>query len=347
LKRYLNFLFIASLALASNIDSPPGLDYRQPQITASHGLVALTFGAGHAIYFSGSRDGGKTFSDPVKIADEGFTSIGRRRGPRVAIAGDAIVISAVYGTKPNGGDGDLLAWRSTDGGRTWSKPVRVNDRAASAREGLQNIASDGKGFLYAVWLDDRSGGKALYGASSTDVGATWSANKQIYAPAERTICECCHPSVTIGADGTIYAMFRNWMDGSRDMYLAISRDHGKTFGPAQKLGERTWPLKGCPMDGGGLFAGATGVQTVWRRNDTIYTDRPGSPEVEIGKGKDPAIADDVILWSAPDGLRMQRGAAGSEILDAQGAYPSLAVANGRIIAAWESKGRIVVKDKLP
>ena len=333
--------------MASNIDSPPGLDYKQPQITASHDLVALTFGAGHAIYFSGSRDRGKTFSDPVKIADEGFTSIGRHRGPRVAIAGDAIVISAVYGTKPNGGDGDLLAWRSTDGGRTWSSPVRVNDRAASAREGLQNIASDGKGFLYAVWLDDRSGGKALYGASSADSGATWSVNTEIYAPTERTICECCHPSVAIGADGTIYAMFRNWMNGSRDMYLAISRDRGKTFAPAQKLGDGTWPLKGCPMDGGGLFASTTGVETVWRRNDTIYTGRPGAPEVAIGKGKDAAIAGDVILWSAPDGLRMQRGAGPSQIVDTDGAYPSLAMENGRTIAAWESKGRIVVKDKLP
>jgi len=347
LKPYLSFLFIAGLALASNIDSPPGLDYKQPQITASRGLVALTFGAGHAIYFSGSRDGGKTFSDPVKIADEGVISLGRHRGPRVAITGDAIVVSAVYGMKPNGGDGDLLAWRSADGGRTWSSPARVNDRAASAREGLHNIASDGEGLLYAVWLDDRSGGKALYGASSTDGGATWSANMLIHAPNERTICECCHPSVTIGSDGAVYAMFRNWVDGSRDMYLAISRDHGKTFAPPQKLGEGTWPLKGCPMDGGGLFASTAGVTTVWRRNDTIYTDRPGLPEVAIGKGKDAAIADDVILWSAPDGLRMQRGAGPSQILDVEGAYPSLATSNGRAIAAWESKGRIVVKDRLP
>jgi hypothetical protein len=101
------------------------------------------------------------------------------------------------------------------------------------------------------------------------------------------------------------------------------------------------------MDGGGLSASATGVQTVWRRNDVIYSDRPGSPEIEIGKGKDPAIADDVILWSAPDGLRMQRGSAESQVVDADGAYPSLAMVDGRIIAAWESKGRIVVKDKLP
>ena len=47
-------------------------------------------------------------------------------------------------------------------------------------------------------------------------------------------------------------MFRNNVNGSRDEYLVESRDGGRSFAAARKLGSGTWPLNGCPMDGGGL-----------------------------------------------------------------------------------------------
>src|SRR5438067_10266840 len=119
---------LISLLLAVNIAPDGGkLEYRQPQLAATANLVAITFGADKAIYFSGSRDKGKTFSPPVKVAEAPMLSLGRHRGPRIAITPSAIVISAVVGTKmPPGADGDLKAWRSTDGGRTWSGGVVVN-----------------------------------------------------------------------------------------------------------------------------------------------------------------------------------------------------------------------------
>ena len=305
----------------------------------------MTFGSGNAVYFARSEDSVKTFSEPVKVAEAGTISLGLHRGPRIAITGDDIIISAIYGGKGRGADGDLLAWRSADGGRTWSKGVRVNDREASAREGLHGMAAGSNGFVYAVWLDDRSGHKALYGASSHDGGATWSPNKLIYASPDGHICECCHPSVVISPDGAVYAMFRNWLNGSRDMYLAVSHDGGKTFEQARKLGEGTWPLNACPMDGGGLSVGPNGVETVWRRGDTIYTDRPGAPEAVVGKGKNAAIAGDTVIWSAPDGVRVARGESKSALLDPNGAFPSIVVAGGHAVAAWESKDGITT-DKL-
>jgi hypothetical protein len=45
-------------------------------------------------------------------------TLGMRRGPRIAVAPGAIVISAVVGEKGRGADGDLIAWRSVDGGRS-------------------------------------------------------------------------------------------------------------------------------------------------------------------------------------------------------------------------------------
>ncbi len=51
------------------------------------------------------------------------------------MAPGAIVISAVVGEKGRGADGDLIAWRSVDGGKTWSVGKAINGvPAALARD---------------------------------------------------------------------------------------------------------------------------------------------------------------------------------------------------------------------
>jgi hypothetical protein len=49
-----------------------------------------------------------------------------------------------------------------------------------------------------------------------------------------------------------FVMFRNLINGNRDLYLIESIDNGKTFGQATKPGNGYWKLNGCPMDEGGL-----------------------------------------------------------------------------------------------
>jgi hypothetical protein len=333
---------LSAPAHSASIEPPAETTYKQPQVAVRGSVAAVAWGSGNTILFAKSADGGRRFGTPVKVAEAGMISLGMHRGPRIAMTPSAIVISAVYGAKGRGADGDLLAFRSTDGGATWSKGVRVNDRAAAAREGLHAMAADGE-FVYAVWLDDRDGGKELYGASSSDGGATWSGNRRIYHSPDGHICECCHPSLAVRAGGReIYAMFRNWLGGSRDLYLATSVDGGMSF-EARKLGEGTWPLNACPMDGGGLAVDSKGPLTVWRRDSTVFMARPGSPEIKVGTGKDPALAGDTVLWSAADGLHMKHGAGKSVLLDASGAYPSAAGDANVTIAAWEDHGGIRIE----
>ena len=301
----------------------------------------MTWGSGNRVLFAKSTDGGGSFSAPVQVADAGIISLGNHRGPRLAITDKAIVVTAIYGEKGRGADGDLLAFRSTDGGQTWSKSIRINDRPGAAREGLHAMAADGD-FLYAVWLDDRDGGKTLYGSSSTDGGATWTANRKIYASPDGHICECCHPSVAVRNGGKeIYTMFRNWLGGSRDMYLARSTDGGRSF-TASKLGQGTWPLNACPMDGGGLQVDAKGPVAVWRRESRLFLVRPGERETEIGQGKNVAFAGDVLAWSATDGLKIKNGQASERLLDPAGLFPSGAQEGRRAALAWESSGGLRV-----
>jgi hypothetical protein len=243
----------------------PDAPLREPQMAANQSMVVLAFGAQNGIYFRASHDEGKTFVPAVKVAEGGIVPLTRHRGPRIALAGNTIVITAVTGKKAAEGththglpsDGDLLMWRSTDGGKHWSSGIAINDVPGAPTEGLHSLASDGKNTLFAVWLDKRTGkGTRLYGARSTDAGATWSKNVPVYESPEGTICECCHPSVAIDASGQVVVMWRNWLDGNRDMYLARSRD-GLGFSNPEKLGMGSWPLNACPMDGvGWLFPAA-------------------------------------------------------------------------------------------
>jgi BNR repeat protein len=340
------------LCMAAALQIAPaagGLPVKQPQLAARGAQVALVYGAGNAVFFVGSTDSGKTFGNPVLVSAGGPLALGMHRGPRVAFAKDAIVVSAIVGEKGKGQDGDLLAWRSTDGGRTWSPPVRVNDVVGAPREGLHAMAASG-GLVFAAWLDLRAPGMRVYGASSTDGGATWSANRLVYASPSGDVCTCCHPSVAIDAAGQVLVMFRNALGGSRDLYLARSTDGGKTFATPAKLGQGTWKLEACPMDGGDLAVAHGGrVSTVWRREDTVFESGLEGPETRVATGRNPALAvtkgGDYRVWTDGKAVMLRRpGAAPPEVIAPDGAFPALAaLEDGSLLAAWESNGTITAR----
>jgi hypothetical protein len=340
----------------------PEAPAREPQMAVSGSNVALTFGAGNAIYFSVSRDSGKTFSEPMKVGEAAVVPLTRHRGPRIAFAGRAIVITAVAGNTAAAdahahglpSDGDLIAWRSLDGGKTWSKEVVINDVPGAPTEGLHALASNGKDKLVAAWLDHRgsASGKKLYGSQSNDGGATWSRNFLIYESPDGSICDCCHPSLAFDPNGEILIMWRNWLNGSRDMYLARSRDTA-FFSKPEKLGEGTWKLNACPMDGGGLAISQGRIITAWRREHDIFLDAPGEKERRIGAGMDVALAaggDGIYaIWTAPSGLQaLVPGKAELIEIAPRGSFPSIVALPGAgALAAWEDEGGRIAIRQIP
>lgn len=340
------FIFAAIAALIAPVQS--GLPNRQPQLTAGNGFTALVFGSGNSIWFSRSLDRGRTFSAPTKVAQVPVLALGRHRGPRVAAAGDTIVISAVYGeaavTGPHAHglpeNGDLVAWSSMDKGRTWSQPVVINDVGGAAREGLHAMVAGENGQVAAVWLDLRAKGTRLYGAYSQDAGRTWSKNVLIYQSPGGTICQCCHPSLVSSGKDTYAVMFRNAADGNRDMYLSEWHITGTVSAP-KKLGEGSWALDACPMDGGGLGHGGNGIVTAWRREHTVFLDTPGESEKALGEGKDVALAASragtYVAWTGATGIMLQEpGKSAPLILSSTGSFPALAaLPDGSVLAAWE------------
>jgi hypothetical protein len=354
----MNMLFgLLTTLLTLNIGpAPDQAPYRQPQLAVGNGMVAMSFAAGGSVMVALSSNGGRSFAPPRRVSEAPVLAAGRHRGPRVLFTEREIVVSAVTGSTPAVGehahglpaDGDLLVWRSTDKGRTWSKPSIVNDVPGAPREGLHAMASDGHGELAAAWLDLRDKGTRLYGAFSKDGGATWSKNILIYEAPGGTICQCCAPSLAATGPGSFAVMFRNVLGESRDLYTVQLHD-GRVISRPEKTGTGTWTINACPMDGGGLLYIHGQLVSAWRRGDDVYISTPDAPETRIGAGVDIALAASgdrtYIAWQKAGKVSVWASHGGIETLaESGGGFPALAgLADGGILAAWEANGTIVTR----
>ena len=266
----------------------------QPQLTAGpDGTVYMVYGRSGVVYLRKSADAGAKWTDEVKVGEVPDLCCGMRRGPRVAATSGAVIVTAIGQiTGPDEG-GNVLAFRSTDKGQTFGAAVKLNKVQGSAREGMHDLAAydggkDGKGgVVLVVWLDLRNDDKTeVWGIASKNGGEKWEDDEQLYAAPNGPVCQCCAPAVSFDGKGSAWVMFRNLLDGKRDMYILKSRDL-RRWGRAGKLGNGTWPLQGCPMDGGKVIGLSGGdAMTVWRRDRNIFSDEPGKAEQELGVGQD-------------------------------------------------------------
>ncbi len=296
--------FHASADDAISIASGDANGPKQPQAAvAADGTVYVVFGSGEEVSFCSCTDNGRSFSKPAVVFRVPNLSLGMRRGPRITVFGDSMIITAIGGKQGKGRDGDVLAWRSNNRGETWSGPVQVNDKDDSAREGLHAMASSSTGEAWCTWLDLRNEQTELYASKSVDGGATWSRNQLVYRSPDKSICECCHPTIALN-DKTIHMLFRNSLDGNRDMFLSSVIQNGDEISVnSRTIGNGHWKLNACPMDGGMLSLDAKGlVSTVWRRGREIYaTTNDENDEQLIGLGERPWITSTkdgpIVVWS--------------------------------------------------
>lgn len=360
-------MMVASILLASLLQSRPvqiatgplAATADQPQIAVSpSGDVYVAFGSPGKLYVCKSTDDGYTFSAPVALplptepAFEGGgvplkSPLGMRRGPRIAASKSRVVVTAVYGAQGGGKDGDLLAWRSEDDGKTWKGPEEVNDVAGSAREGLHTMGVNGEGTFVAAWLDLRGKGTQIVSCYSTNGGRSWSKNVLVYASPDGSVCECCHPSLAFGPFNECALMFRNSLRGMRDMWVSVSPDGGRSWDPgATKIGTQSWEINACPMDGGSAtFDSGGGIASVWRSQEKLYYARGGA-SIELAVGRNPWMAwsgnAPVFVWETGRGgsVYFQSGTSPTnrKRLTESGSDPVVATTKTSTIAAWHGAG---------
>lgn len=98
---------------------------KQPRVAVGDGgLVAIVYGQGNEIFCRTSKDGGVSYAGPTRVGEVDRLMLGMRRGPQIAAAGSSLVVTAI-----GSGHGNLVSWRSADGGRTWAAPTTEIGRA--------------------------------------------------------------------------------------------------------------------------------------------------------------------------------------------------------------------------
>jgi hypothetical protein len=186
----------------------------------------------------------------------------------------------------------------------------------------------------------------VYGALSSDSGATWQDEKVIYQSPDGSVCQCCQPQAAYDPKGTLHVMWRNALSGARDMYYCSSKDHGKTFTKAVKLGQGTWPLNACPMDGGAIAGNADGkVLTIWRRDKELFHCALDKSEVSLGKREQGWVAagpgGQYLVWNVERGgpvMALMPGFKEPVKIAEHGWDPVIAgppTGDGPMVMAWE------------
>lgn len=135
-----------------------------------NGEVYVAWAWNNRIWFDRSLDGGKTWlANDIRIADQpggwsfDIPGITRCNGMPVLVCDlsngpnrGALYVN--WADQRNGEkDTDIWLAQSTDGGKTWSQPVRVNDDGKGNQQFLSWLAIDQTtGYLYVVFYDRRA-----------------------------------------------------------------------------------------------------------------------------------------------------------------------------------------------
>lgn len=208
--------------------------------SALHATWTDLRGGFEAPYVSSSTDGGRTWSEPVKAGDSvlrEFDQQDNQYDARIA-AGIEDSLQLVWADFRNQ-SWDVYGSASSDGGATWAASVRV-DGSPSSAEGFpaENLHQDptvvalSTERLVAAWSDARGRRpeRAIRVSWSDDGGVTW-AGDEIVAPGR---ADQWSPAVASSGRHVLLA----WQDqrsGWNQIYGAVSRDGGQTFGPAVRL----------------------------------------------------------------------------------------------------------------
>ncbi len=142
-------------------------------------------------------------------------------------------------------DSEILLSRSTDAGKTWSKPVEIDRHPGLPRD--DNGAAEGfagvvgpDGTLYAVWSQDNQ----IVFTSSRDGGRTFSRARDIIhtAPimfAVQTLERANgFPQIAIDpARGKLYVTWSDYRNGDLDVFCAASTDRGRTWSAPARVND--------------------------------------------------------------------------------------------------------------
>jgi hypothetical protein len=221
-----------------------------------------------------STDGGMSFSTESAVCSDANCNSNFQRAAQFVIDTKGNIHLVWMGSRVNN-QPDIWYTRSTNHGKTWTKPVSVCDADDSSKyaQDFPSIACDSSDNIYVSFLDLRMTQRKLtktpllYFTRSTNGGMSWSVNTRadVTPGGMGGTCECCNESMASTPDGHIYIVFRSNISNIRDIWLARSYDKGMTFQPSLKIVTGDWNIDACPVTGPRIVLDdSEGAHIVWR-----------------------------------------------------------------------------------
>ncbi len=219
---------------------------------------------------------GIRFNEPVDILPLGlnprvtFTS-----SPDIAAIGDEVFIT--YATLPEG-VGSIYLQKSTDGGSTFTDTIRVDTYPDSTTTYSSSIDLKSDGNPAIVFFKKNGLNEASFAdvsVTSSDGGFTYSPPQNCTQNGPGVPTDCCQPSITV-RNNYHAVLYRNDYLGFKEIYAALSSDHGASFDTVIRFDRSDFSLAVCPI--------SNPIGTL--QGDTLFgmwmTMATGTPRVVLG-----------------------------------------------------------------
>ncbi len=203
------------------------------------------------VWVVGGRVGQTTGQSNMRISDYPIgqvvamtLSAGQRGLASQTLESSKQLIAAVWSDE-RAGRSNIFATRSLDNGTTFAPSVRVNDIPDKAHLYGATVAIDARGYLYAVWLDDRDGDQDIYFSRSLSQGTIDGFGASVKVNDDETRDPAVddfgdpeyvepaafqtHPIIVLGLKGAIYVAWQDYRRSQADIYFSKSIDGGNTF----------------------------------------------------------------------------------------------------------------------
>lgn len=230
------------LARPVNVSKSPKIFSWLPRIAIADGDAMQVYvlwqeivfsGGSHGgeIFFARSGDGGETFSDPVNLS----TSLpGDGKGRLTQRYWDNGSLDLALGA--NGTlyiawteyEGTLWFQRSTDGGKSFSKSLRVDDGGSSSPARGPALAAAPGDIVYVAWAVGEDEKADIHLAKSDDGGRSFSPPRVVHD----SVGHSDAPKLAVDSEGTVHLTYAESPEGQFKRYhirYSRSNDGGKSF----------------------------------------------------------------------------------------------------------------------
>ena len=268
-----------------------------------------------SVYFAVTRDSGRNWSAARAIHR---VPLGQQTSANQILVlpnGDLLNIFTQLGlgagsTHPR--HDRILVIRSTDAGRTWSRPTAVartyvkgvedprTGDAVRVGDSFTDVAVDPRvnaRNVYIVWGDSRftaDGSQQIALVRSTDGGRTWSTPRDV---SSNHHTQAFVPSVAVTGQGRVGVTYYDLTSDSvtsralrTDYWFSKSDDRGATWSQRQRVNSHPFDLRTAPYNGGfflGEYQGLAGTATKFVTTATFTNDRDLLNRTDIQAGQLP------------------------------------------------------------